>query len=103
MIYTELGRYPLDIVIKTRIIGFWNRLLFDKQTKISLFLYNTLRTMTSTPKWIANVKNILGSVGRSNLWMNQDNIETLFVRHIVKQTLVDQFLQKWHCNTEIIK
>ena len=39
MIYAELGRYPLDIVIKTRIIGFWNRLLFDKQTKILLFFY----------------------------------------------------------------
>ena len=101
MIYAELGRYPLDIVIKTRIIGFWNRLLFDKQTKISFFLYNTLRTMTSTPKWIANVKNILDSVGRSDLWLNQDNIETLSVRHTVKQTLVDQFLQKWHCNTDI--
>ena len=57
--------------------------------------------MTSTSKWIANVKNILDSVGRSDLWLNLDSIETLSVRHIVKQTLVDQFLQKWHCNTDI--
>ena len=27
MLYAELGRYPLDIIVKTSIIRFWNRIL----------------------------------------------------------------------------
>ena len=29
-LYAELGRYPLDIIVKTRIIGFGIEFLFDK-------------------------------------------------------------------------
>ena len=36
MLYAELGRYPLEITMKTRTIGFWNRLILDKDVKISL-------------------------------------------------------------------
>ena len=100
-LYAELGRYPIDIIIKTRIIGFWNKLLLDKQTKISYILYKNLKDLALAPKWIVNVKNILDSVGRSDLWLNQNNIQTFSIKHIIKQTLVDQFLQRWHCNVNI--
>ena len=29
IIYAELGRYPLEIVVLSRIIEFWNRILLD--------------------------------------------------------------------------
>jgi hypothetical protein len=34
MLYDELGRYPLEIVIKTRIINYWCKLLMGSESKI---------------------------------------------------------------------
>ena len=39
MIYGELGRYPMDIQIKTRMISYWSNLINGKQTKIAAMLY----------------------------------------------------------------
>ena len=56
MLYAELGRYPLEHIIKTRTIGFWTRILQGKQTKFSYVMYQALRTSeTVHSKWIANV------------------------------------------------
>ena len=43
MLLGELGRFPLHIIIKTRMVGFWNRLIHGKNTKLSLVLYQCLR------------------------------------------------------------
>ena len=39
MIYGELGRYPIDLDIKTRLISFLGRLNSGKETKLSYILY----------------------------------------------------------------
>ena len=43
MLYAELGRYPIEIHIKYRMIGFWNRIITGKQSKISLILYSAIK------------------------------------------------------------
>jgi hypothetical protein len=40
MIYGELGRYPLEIDIKSRIISFWDRIISGKELKLSKIIYN---------------------------------------------------------------
>ena len=35
MIYGELGRFPIEIDIKIRMVSFWARLLLGKETKLS--------------------------------------------------------------------
>ena len=35
MLYRELGRQPISVLIKPKMIGFWQRLVNDKQDKIS--------------------------------------------------------------------
>ena len=42
MIYGELGRYPLSIVIKKRIISFWYKLVSGNANKLSSSLYRIL-------------------------------------------------------------
>ena len=37
MLYAELGRYPLEITVKTRIVSFWIRITQGKATKLSYF------------------------------------------------------------------
>jgi hypothetical protein len=38
MIYGELGRYPLEIDIKRRIISFWAKLLSGKELKFIIMM-----------------------------------------------------------------
>ena len=45
MVYGELGRYPLLIAAKMRILSFWVRLITSQETKISCMLYKLLYTM----------------------------------------------------------
>ena len=50
-------------------------------------------------KWIDHVKNILCNAGRNDLWLNQTRIASSSLKHIIKQILLDQFLQEWHQST----
>ena len=99
MLYAELGRVPLEITIKTRIVSFWNKLICGKFTKISFLLYQFLRNYDQhDSKWITCVKNILSSVGRNDIWEYQNELNDGNCKDIVKQILIDQFQQKWHEN-----
>ena len=46
-------------------------------------------------KWLANVKQILSSIGRSDLWLNQEQNTCRTISKHVKQTLTDQYKQTW--------
>jgi hypothetical protein len=46
MIYGELGRYPLEIDIKSRIISFWAKLLSGKELQLSKIIYNLCYCMS---------------------------------------------------------
>ena len=63
MIYGELGRYPLEIDIKSRIISFWARIIFGKELKLSKIIYNLSYHMSITNgehfPWLDHAKKIL--------------------------------------------
>jgi hypothetical protein len=42
MVYGELGRYPLEIDIKVRMISHWCKLIQGKQSKLSTIAYTLL-------------------------------------------------------------
>ena len=42
MVYEELGRMPLEIKIKTRIVSFWSKIITGKQTKLSNQTYRLM-------------------------------------------------------------
>ena len=96
-LYGELGRYPIEIVIMSCMVSFWNRLLTGKSEKISLKIY---KYMLASPqhnfKWPNKIKEILITVGRPDLWENQFNINQGNLHKTIKQTLIDQFKENWH-------
>ena len=47
-------------------------------------------------KWLQKIKSILNTVGRSDIWVNQQNITNKNIHRQIKQTLIDQFKQSWH-------
>lgn len=99
VLYGELGRYPADILVKSRIIGFWKRLICSKQDKISYTLYKLLHTMHTRhfyfSKWIDCVQNTLNHCGFSEFWINQYVPENCCLSKMVKTRLIDQYKQNW--------
>ena len=96
MLYGELKRHPLSINIQTRIISFWNRIILGKQDKISYKIYQYALNRPNTQfKWLNKVKSILESIGRPDIWLNQNESASKNIHLLVKRTLLDQFIQKW--------
>ena len=65
ILYGKLGRYPADILIKSRTVGFWKRLGCGKQDKISCILYNLMYKMQTRnfyfSKWLICVESTLNN------------------------------------------
>ena len=99
ILYGELGRFPSDILIKARMIGFWKRVITGKQDKISSVLYRLILEMhmrnTFHSKWLSFVENILNSCGFSHYWLAQHVPEKCNLTKMVKERLIDQFKQIW--------
>ena len=73
MIYGELGRFPLDIIIKQRMLSFWTRMLTNKTTSLSYQIYKyLLNSQQINSKWIVSVQTLLSNAGRQDIWLNQN-------------------------------
>ena len=92
MIYGELGRYPLSVIIKDRMISFWSRLVSSDNTKLSFKTYKYM-ILQNNP----NYKCIseINYVGRTDIWLNQNDLHGTNRRISIKQVLIDQFQQTW--------
>ena len=88
MLLAELGRFPLQIVIKARMIGFWNRLIKGKESKLSLIVYKCLLYSSMSSKWLQHSQNILVEVGRPDIWYSQQSISTVSLSTLIKNILM---------------
>lgn len=71
MIYGELGRVPLIVHMKTRIIAYWLKIIHGKQSKYCYIMYSLLyakHVNGKESKWLKNLKSILDDSGYSNIW-----------------------------------
>ena len=92
MLYAELGRFPIDIIIKSRAITFWNRLITGKQSKLSFILYQAFYKHEKPFKWIGYIKGIFSEIGRNDFWIYQNDINSRSINKYVKSVLIDQNL-----------
>ena len=62
MLFGELGRLPVEIIIYRRMVCYWARLLSGKQLKFSALLYkvmfNDYIVNGTEYKWIITIKTI---------------------------------------------
>ena len=93
MLYAELGRYPIEITIKQRMVSFWTRLITEKISRLSynMFLF-ILKFEQINSKWIHCIKSILNNSGKNDAWLRQFTTVNLSLGKIIKQNLQDQFL-----------
>ena len=100
MIYAELGRYPIEITIKSRTIAYWSRIISSKESKLSNLIYHKpFTTQRCQSKWVNNIKNILNSCGRPDIWETPP-INTNIVA-LIKRNFIEKYHQEWHSMLEI--
>lgn len=100
MIYGDLGRFPLSILIKKRIIGYWYKLINNHSTLSSTIykiIVNDVYNNNSKYSWLSNVKSILDECGLSYIWDSQSfhGSKDLLLT-LVERSLKDQFVQNWN-------
>jgi hypothetical protein len=67
LVYGDLGRYPLDINIKCRMLCFWSRLMTTEKlsSKIYKLLFKLYANENSQILYVKNIQNILDNIGLS--------------------------------------
>ena len=89
ILYGELGRYPADILIKSRMIGFWKILVCGKRDKISCILYNLMYKMHTRnfyfSKWLDCVLDTLNNCGFSEYWIHQNVPDNCYLAKMIKK------------------
>lgn len=98
MVYGELGRFPMEIVIKVKMVKFWGKLVMNNNSlsgKMYHILYLRHLNGKST-KWITFIKGVLENCGMGEIWLNQTFPSVKCLGEMVKRRLQDQFIQQWH-------
>ena len=95
MVYGELGRFPLEIRIKLRMISFWCKLVLN-ESKLSSILYRLMLALKTGSqynfKWINFVENVFNDTGMGYIFTSQFAVCN---KGLTNQVLRDQFIQKW--------
>ena len=96
MVYGELGRFPIEIRVKLRMVSFWGRLL-NNENKLSSTLYRLMLSLKVKNnvnfKWINFVESIFNDTGMSFIFSNQFAV---FDKTYLSTILRDHFVQKWY-------
>ena len=105
MVLGELGRYPLSVKVKLRMVNFWCRLLDGNINKISYLLYKLANinyiNYGFENKWICFMKSIFDNCGLSNIWLSQDVAAKQWIISSIDLRLKDQFKQNWFADMNI--
>ena len=99
MVYGELGRFPLEIFIKKRAIGYWARMIKGKESKLIKVAYDHLLNMYNSnifkSKWIDYIKSILVECNLNDVWVSQDFWSVYWLKSTVFNSLKTKFTDRW--------
>ena len=106
MVLGELGRFPIEIEAKIRMLAFWYKLVNDMEmgsNKLSSLLlklcYEQLDRGSYKFQWLEYVRVQLENLGLPYFWHYRTCSLNQF-KGIVRQRLQDQFLQSWYRQLE---
>ena len=102
MIYGEIGKYPISVKIKMRMIKFLVKLTKGNGKKLSEIMLRAMidnETNTTTFKWLNGIKTILRETGYPYLIPQIRNIQ--HHTSAIQQNLIDQSIQ--NINTDSSK
>lgn len=98
IVYGELGRNPLLIDVKVKMLCFWCKLVTGNRDKLSYIMYKLMLELHLSDivhsNWILCIKNILIDIGEPNIWFQQFAVLN-WLKSISKIKLRDLFIQRW--------
>ena len=103
MLYAELGRVPIHLHIKKRIINYWISLINGSSSKFARKMYDIMlaeHENGKTHKWISYLKSILISVGLPDLIYQPIIINPQATKAKISETLKDLYIQEWHAKLD---
>ena len=102
MLYGELGRMPVELIIYKRKMCYWARVVSGKQSKLFVLLYKIMMKdhikNETNCKWISPVKYILDNLGMSHIWISQGFCSVKWFSQQISTRQNDQYLQIWRNN-----
>ena len=85
MVYGELGRYPIELQIKIKMLCFWNKILGNPD-KLSGNIYRLLFKLCNRDiSWMNYIKSIFDETGFSNIWDGQKYINPEFLKVLLNK------------------
>ena len=100
MVYGELGRFPLEIKVKIRMTSFWRRIMHGDKLSSNMYrlLLSLMQNSGQSFKWLNFIESIFNDTGLGYVFVNQDSAD---YKHLIKQVLQDQYIQKWHQDVQL--
>ena len=99
MVYGELGRFPMLINRKIRILKYWVKIVNGKACPLVKQMYNVLYNATLSDNrvinWASLVKSLINSPRFGLVWTEQFVASELYFITSCKQRLCDQYIQQW--------
>ena len=100
IVYGELGRVPMAIIRKIRILKYWTRIIQDKNSLMYKLYSSKDCNGNYINPWTINVQNLFNDIGFAYIFKNQA-ISQIEFSH-VKKRLYDNYLQKWSNNISVL-
>ena len=99
MLHAELGHRPIDVTIKTRLIGFCLNIIYGKESKLYKLLYDILFHQYCSGEYqhkrIHSIKELFLSVGLGRAAFCDCGTPWTFLLPF-SETLVDLHVHDWH-------
>ena len=100
MVYGEVGRVPLQNIIDKRMLNFWHRTVYSKESKLSNTVYRVLLKLHFDDiyhsGWLLKIKSILDNTGFSYVWQSQSVIfDGVNVKIKIEKRIDDIAYQNW--------
>lgn len=101
ILYGEVGKYKLNSLIERRMINYWIRIVNGKHSKLCYTFYKLVKVLhesennTFHSKWLDRIKSILDNCGLSDVWLNQEEINSNWLKLALDIRLKDIDIQLW--------
>ena len=101
-VYGELGRTPLFIKRKLKMISFWLRLKSSNENPLLSEMYNYLLSNNGDVPWICGIKKILEESGKPDIFDEViENTDQIYSE--IKEILYKQYWDRWQSQTVDIR
>ena len=101
MLFAKLGRHPIQIDVKIRMMNYWSSILNGKQTKLAFQTYLYLYKSNHNYKWLNHIQSILNDCGMNYILLQQFRNVPNNLAKMVESRLLDQFLQAWNADLQL--